>query len=512
MEERRFDDLTRALGQATTRRQLLKGLLGTAVGGMLAAVGVRSPDSVSAASCSKKTCKQQAQQQVIDYESTNCNSLCHDPKLLLGCIGCQITANRLYHQWLQDCERGDGCLSVANQVCCDGSCVDVTSDPANCGSCHHACQPGEVCRYGECQCGEHGTICNGQCVDTQTDAKNCGSCGHVCGTCETCVGGQCVAVDCGAGKVCCQDQCISLCPGGIQPDPSTCQCPDCDGKSNGSSCSGGTCCNQQCVNIQSDAANCGGCGTTCTGGKLCIDGVCQCLSGETDCNGQCVDLSTDVNNCGQCGTACNPGDQCCDGTCKANCGCPQDRVECNGVCCQANQICESGQCISPGDCNPACGPDEICCTGYGIEGNFTSGCVSASQFKVCPVTPISSGNGSRGDWTCCPIDQDCCGGTGYFYNICGGATEGDQVVCCEASTLQCGFECCDQTSQTCLTAPYYDQHPGGQYDYGLRCCPNGSGGVLWDGTCCAPGQQATLCRDQNNNVTGEQCLPPGEYC
>ena len=49
MEERRFDDLTRVLGAARSRRQVLKGLLVTALGGVLASAGIRASRPAMAA-------------------------------------------------------------------------------------------------------------------------------------------------------------------------------------------------------------------------------------------------------------------------------------------------------------------------------------------------------------------------------------------------------------------------------------------------------------------------------
>ena len=47
----------------------------------------------------------------------------------------------------------------------------------------------------------------GACVDLQTDPKNCGGCSNDCSTCHSC-GGECCAGVCGlcfaAGKICCQ--------------------------------------------------------------------------------------------------------------------------------------------------------------------------------------------------------------------------------------------------------------------------------------------------------------------
>jgi hypothetical protein len=44
----------------------------------------------------------------------------------------------------------------------------------------------------------------------------------------------------------------------------------------GCNCSNGqTCCNNACVNLQTDRNNCGGCGTTCGSGLSCQSGVCR---------------------------------------------------------------------------------------------------------------------------------------------------------------------------------------------------------------------------------------------
>ena len=130
MQDWRFDDLTRSLGHATSRRGVLKGLLG----GLAALVVGRAIDvpDAAAAQCSVAQCKQDAFREFILYESTTCNSLCHDRNLFLACVGCRITANRLLNQWTKDCESGDGCLRVANSICCGGTCIASTSDPNNC--------------------------------------------------------------------------------------------------------------------------------------------------------------------------------------------------------------------------------------------------------------------------------------------------------------------------------------------------------------------------------------------
>ena len=113
---------------------------------------------------------------------------------------------------------------------CNGACSDTTTDPRNCGGCAGdggtVCSPGQVCApspladgglSGTCQvlCGE--TVCSGACVDITTDPGNCGGCagdgGTVCaqgygchpspggplvGGCEPDVVASCIAV---AGSV-----------------------------------------------------------------------------------------------------------------------------------------------------------------------------------------------------------------------------------------------------------------------------------------------------------------------
>jgi hypothetical protein len=71
-------------------------------------------------------------------------------------------------------------------------------------------------------------------------------------------------------------------------------------------CAPGTvaCTAGQCVNTQTDPANCGSCGFLCIGGATCTAGICGCPGGQTFCGSACVDLSSDPANCGACGATC----------------------------------------------------------------------------------------------------------------------------------------------------------------------------------------------------------------
>ena len=119
-------------------------------------------------------------------------------------------------------------------------CVDVTDDEENCGQCGNVCPVGARCQNAECVCGAglndgREVLCPGGlfggdsiCVDVGTDPDNCGQCGSVCPSGAKCEGGACV---CGSIN----DQPGAewqICPGGllesdvgcadIQHDPNHC--------------------------------------------------------------------------------------------------------------------------------------------------------------------------------------------------------------------------------------------------------------------------------------------------
>jgi len=71
-------------------------------------------------------------------------------------------------------------------------------------------------------------------------------------------------------------------------------------------------CNGACVDIRSNAKNCGSCGNECGKDQACEDGICK-----NNCDGNLVDLLQDRDNCGLCGNACfESSHECKQGICR----------------------------------------------------------------------------------------------------------------------------------------------------------------------------------------------------
>ncbi|MFZ5893276.1 MAG: SUMF1/EgtB/PvdO family nonheme iron enzyme [Myxococcota bacterium] len=78
-------------------------------------------------------------------------------------------------------------------------------------------------------------------------------------------------------------------------------------------------CSSACVNLQTDAMNCGACGVVCPSGATCIAGTCVCPNEQTLCGEACIDTSLNPKHCGSCGTQCKAGEGCFSGKCAVEC-------------------------------------------------------------------------------------------------------------------------------------------------------------------------------------------------
>ncbi|CAN5464288.1 hypothetical protein BH09MYX1_BH09MYX1_54820 [soil metagenome] len=168
-------------------------------------------------------------------------------------------------------------------------------------------------------------------------------------------------------------------------------------------------CGGQCVDLQVDAENCGGCSTACKSDELCSHGHCTvaCLGGTRRCGNACVDVHYDPLNCGSCGAKCPAGRACLFGACSESC--VANLVKCKGFCldvrtddfncgacgtkCTTGKKCVSGTCTCAGaTCDGVCTDTQtnaLHCGGCGIgciperEACVAGQCVCAAGFTSC---------------------------------------------------------------------------------------------------------------------------------
>jgi len=181
-------------------------------------------------------------------------------------------------------EAGITC-DAATATVCSGVCVDKETDPANCGTCEHACSGPEagaghpVCAGGQCTVAcdsDAGTsiYCGSACVDKETDPANCNTCGT-----------KCPGPDSGSGQgICVNAACQISC---VSDAGTTLFCPT----------------TGDCVDPMG-IANCGGCGTVCPAPTA--NGAASCTGSPLACGFACT---TGYHPSG--GSACNA-------TCAAN--------------------------------------------------------------------------------------------------------------------------------------------------------------------------------------------------
>jgi hypothetical protein len=312
MDGKRFDNLTRSVARATSRRTFLAsvgaGLAGL-VGGASALAAPRCKRLGQRCHSNADCCPEQnnaicaafsGQCEACPAGSTVCGGAC----VATACAGGQV-----FNPTTCQCSCPGGTIFCANT----GTCRDLNTDERACGSCATICAAGATCLGGVCTCPSGSQLCGSVCRDILFDEQNCGGCGQVCSSGAVCTGGQC---ECPLGT--------AFCPGA-----------------------------NQCVDVFKDPSNCGACGTVCPTGASCTAGACLCpATAPVVCGDSCVDVLSDGENCGACGVSCEfaqYGQSCFAGTCcyngPGNYGCNPD-VNPNNACC-------SGVCLSNNQCQPA---------------------------------------------------------------------------------------------------------------------------------------------------------------
>jgi hypothetical protein len=326
---------------------------------------------------------------------------------------------------------GSSAACLYGQMKCGDQCVDLATDPANCGDCGAACGADQVCADSSCQCPAGQSECAGQCVDLTSDGSNCGSCGTTCiapqycsasacvctasgGTCtdssQCCAGLDCLGGTCGT----CTDPsypqyCPELggvCAGSMAACSTLTQCPDghdyyCNSSALSVDCNSNHCvCPTDypvyCPPTGPDEGTCWATGADCTtvtdcGGTpyACFSGEhydcstskCYCDSGLSYCAGvsnACISLQSDVNNCGSCGHVCPGGEVCSGGSCQvATPTCPPGETYCSGYGC----VDLSTNWSNCGFCGNSCHSDPVCDPGFGCISCYYE-CESSSCVQI----------------------------------------------------------------------------------------------------------------------------------
>jgi hypothetical protein len=225
MHANHFDTLTKHLAAPATRRFTVRLLTGSLLGGVFAHRSVMTASAETHAECEAKgmaLCGGTAEVSVVDGvvvfgEITGtCTDIQNDPR---NCGACGNDCGELTCQNYACFHLVDEALGV--QLACEtqglaecgGVCVDVASDPTNCGACGYACG-GFACVLGSCvelasapeiespgipsadlqlTCEAQGLAdCLGVCVDLSADPANCGACGHACAGGHICDLGVCI--------------------------------------------------------------------------------------------------------------------------------------------------------------------------------------------------------------------------------------------------------------------------------------------------------------------------------
>ena len=233
---------------------------------------------------------------------------------------------------------------------------------------------------------------------------------------------------------------------------------------------GFTSCGGACVDEQTDANNCGGCGVVCAPANAtpsCTNGACtvaSCNPGFGDCDGNPANgceapLDTDAN-CGGCGVACAPANgtgSCATGAC-AVASCNPDFSLCNGTCVSGVCACVEGL---------ACTPTNPCHLGSFACTSGTADCQDLGDLAP---------NG-----TSCGTNQVCDAG------VCTNCTSGGSCTGPNVDPCALGTYSCATGTQQCVSGGPNPAMPGkpcggtGTCTSGL--CNCGAGSMYYEGSC-----------------------------
>jgi hypothetical protein len=558
MDDNRFDDLTKSLAAATSRRQVFKRLgstLAAAISGVVgieqgteAATCANSGNSCNAQKCCKGSiCVGKPGSRVCCPQKQACGSNTCCPTCF-KCSGNTCVADT--NQNGKHCDDGNPCTN--NDVCRRGICAGTPI--AGCVQCARDTDCGNIA-VGPCQeafCSPAGT-CN---VRSASDGTGCND-NNPCTTNDVCTNGVCAGTPVANCTTC---DSASQCP---QP-PDQCQQATCinhvcgiANKTNGTACNDGNACttndactngvcagtltagcvqcsrNTDCSSIPVDQCHEAVCGANgaCVvqnraNGTSCDDGN-PCTSNDVCTAGVCA--GTEITGCVSCtspGTCPQPADQCQQPTCQNNiCGTenkPNDSPCDDGDVCTLLDTCHNGtcqagltkpcdQCLSCQDVNgvATCAPDS---TQIGKRCNDQNACTEndvCTAAGICVGTPVDCDDGNE-----CTTDT-CDPATGCVHtpltgticdtgNLCTADTC-DNGVCQEgALSITCPpCQVCDPGSGTCRNLT--DDTP----------CNADNNACTVDDSCqsgiCVPGSPM-VCEKSTNPCAINVCNPLSGEC
>jgi hypothetical protein len=394
------------------------------------------------------------------------------------------------------------------KLCKNKQCVAGCSMAHGCGD-GGVCDPNGMCKVckgdPDCAMDTNGPRCDvnsGRCVPCLPQNDNCTN-GQFCKLVNgnyACVNGCKADKDCatdgGPPQVCCQNTCVDLASDGAN-------CGAC-----GKACKQGeSCCASACTDVTGDLANCGACGKACTGGHamwMCGMGACSitgCQGSYKDCNMDPMDgceanTASDPGNCTACGMKCNLPNAvagCANGCFVQSCNmgfgnCDNNPM--NG--CEANLTIDKGNC---GTCGKVCAnvPNGFpgCAAGMCIVG----GCIAG--FDDCDMQV------PNGCETNLAIDKGNCG-------MCGKVCPNPPNAAAACTNSMCGLGACNAGFANC------DNMPGNGCEVPTNTDPNNCGGCgkscsnanMASRTCAAGvcnGACAAGFGDCNNNKLTDGC-------
>ncbi len=503
VDDRRFDVLTKALADSSSRRSVIKGFLG--LGGALTATTLLGRTRVDAArrptpAPKPVTCPGQ---QIWDDAQCVCPS---------G-YGCGPDCCTTIEQCCDNACCPDDAVCVAEERCCPAAqaCPNAPDGPC--------CPDGLLCCPGGDSCYDPNGGC---CVDTDCagDFCNAGVCrdnwcvlesfadGVDCGDCLACQDGMCTST-CAEGELCCadDDRCIDPTSGGCCHDV---DCPTVD-------CAPGVCIDHQCgtgepVYCQTDDGP-----VCCSEGTRCV-AVANETGGTseiccTDESAACLTLVGGVPTA----VCCESGTQCYEavnnegisyGVCCANAEAACFNYEGNtpvAFCCEGGLQCSVateffgnlplGMCCAPGTtaCMTSEGP--VCCESgtqcYEVDN------ILGTSYGVCCSSPEAACNvviDGQPTGICCESGSSC-----HIVGSLGGVVA--IGICCadglDACTTTGGVICCESGAQCVPLLPTTSGPIG-------TCCANPADACLTmtdgdlQGVCCAAGTQ---CYEVYNEVS-----------